>query len=82
MVVNKSEQIWQFLSLDGRKQLLQRSDIYELYNDDIIDDVKLNTVCNKDYKQLDYQYRHFLDLVVPYEYPILSKQEDWIMFFK
>ena len=82
MVVNKSEQIWQFLSLEGRKQLLQRSDIYELYNDDIIDEIKLYTVCNKDYKQLDYQYRYFLDLVVPYEYPILFKQEDWIMFFE
>lgn len=81
MTINKSEKIWQFLSIDGRSKLLSNSEIDDLYTGDDIDSNKVSEVTSVDYKDLDKQYKDFLDLVAPYEYPYLSKLDGWASFF-
>lgn len=80
MSVNKSEQIWQFLSINGRERLLNNSEISDLYTDNEIDNQKVKEIAIIYYKDLDKQYQDFLDIVTPYEYPYLSKQEGWSSF--
>lgn len=81
-MLNKAEQIWQFLSTGDRKDILDTSDIDDLYNDDILDNDKLEKISKMDYQELEYQYRHYLDLCTPHIYSELSKQEDWKDFLK
>ena len=79
-MANKAEQIWQFLSPSGRIDLISGSEIDDIYTGDDLDQNKLALIASKDYNELEYKYRSFLDICVPYVYPVLSKQEDWIMF--
>lgn len=81
-MANRAEQIWQFLSQGGRMDLISGSEIDDIYTDDDVDQDKLAQIAAKDYSELEYQYRSFLDTCVPYVYPGLSKQQDWIMFFR
>ena len=79
--MDKAKQIWQFYSINGRKNILQTSEIDELYDNNgyILEDI-LDTIANKDFDELSNTYVSLLDMIVPYEYPMLSKQSDFKQF--
>jgi hypothetical protein len=83
-MTNKAKQIWQFLSKDGRTDLFKHEDrLPELWdeNDNLKQDV-IDSIVNTDFNKLDGKYQTVVEDNVPHMYEILSKQTDWISFFK
>lgn len=82
-MTNKAKQIWQFLSKDGRTDLFKHEDrLPELWdeNDNLKQDV-IDSIINTDFDKLD-KYQTVVEDSVPHMYEMLSKQTDWIAFFK
>lgn len=83
-MTNKAKQIWQFLSIDGRSDLFEHEDrLTELWdeNDNLKHSV-IDSIVNTDFDKLDGKYQRVIEDSVPYMYEMLSKQTDWITFFK
>ena len=79
---DKAKQIWQFLSLDGKIQVIEGFEFDEFYDKDFkfLED-KCLEVCDTDWDKLDSKYKEAFIQYVPFSYNTLSKQSDWIRFF-